>query len=132
MKKKLKSLAEHKEQIRNTLAFLEKYRDGALLTELADAFAEATDVCHETKKPAKITISFGLRSISDDGAVEIGDVVDVKLPKQTKGTGIFYTTPNGAFTRSDPRQHNMELAALSDDDQLHTVGGMSEHIHDLG
>ena len=86
---------------------LSALRYGTLNDDLSDALHELVTKCDETGKPGELTLKIKLKP-GKGGQIEVFDDIQVKAPKDERGSSIMFATPEGNLIREDPRQMNIE------------------------
>ena len=90
-----------------TLAAL---REGQVMNELAQAFADAGDAVKHHNKPATITLEIKVSPIKNMGAhladhpITMVAEVTTKLPKNEPDATVFFVGDNGPTRNMTPRQ----------------------------
>lgn len=79
---------------------------GATFHELTDQLADLTRAVAETRRSGTLTLKLKLEPNGDLG-IKITDEVAIKRPQPSRGTSLFFTTPDGDLLRRDPRQSDM-------------------------
>lgn len=97
--------------------FIDTLRDieaGHLLDELTDAQHSLVDAIRLTGKQGELTIKLVYKP---DGAGQMTIKADIKSkePALSRGTSLFFLTPEGNLTRKDPRQQEMPLRSVAED-----------------
>jgi hypothetical protein len=91
-------------------------RFGETIDELSEEFNKLVQAVENTGRAGELTLQIKLKP-STAGAIELTDLVKVKLPPQQKGTSLFFATPEGNLVRNDPRQKEIpglkEVAATT-------------------
>ncbi len=87
----------------NFLEFLQDFRRGELLRELSAQLSEMVTAVQETGRGGTLVLKLPYK-VNKAGQLECDPVVDIKKPRRSLGTGIYYATPDGALTRRDPNQ----------------------------
>ncbi|MDB5988887.1 MAG: hypothetical protein JWQ10_290 [Herbaspirillum sp.] len=82
---------------------LRDMRFGETLDELGEEFNKLVQAVENTGRAGEMTLQIKLKP-STAGAIELTDLVKVKLPAPQKGTSLFFATPEGNLVRNDPRQ----------------------------
>ena len=88
---------------------LDLVRYGQLSDELDAGFAQLVQKVEETGKAGEITLKIKVKKGSAN-QLEITDNMSVNLPKPTRESTLVFALPNGAVTRTDPRQASLDLA----------------------
>jgi hypothetical protein len=78
-------------------------RYGETLDELSEEFNKLVQSVESTGRAGEMTFQIKLKP-STAGAIELTDLIKVKLPAPQKGTSLFFATPEGNLLRNDPRQ----------------------------
>lgn len=86
---------------------LRQIRYGELQNELAEGLNQLTKECCDTGKTGELVLKIKLKP-NPAGQVEVLDDLQIKTPKPTRGTSIFFATPEGNLQREDPRQRELE------------------------
>lgn len=86
---------------------LSALRYGTLIDDLTEEMNNLTTQCAETGRPGSLTITLQLKP-GKGGQIEVFDDIKVKLPKEEKGSSIFFVTPEGNLTRNNPRQPELD------------------------
>ena len=87
---------------------LREHRAGLTHDELTEALNELVGAVVEERKKGTLTIKLTI-SPKGDGTVEVADEVTMKAPKRTKGSSLFFVTPDNNLERQDPRQNALPL-----------------------
>jgi hypothetical protein len=96
---------------------LRDMRFGEALDELSEEFNTLVQAVENTGRPGELVLSIKLKP-STAGAIELTDLIKVKLPAPQKGTSLFFATPEGNLVRNDPRQKEIPgLKEISNDTQ---------------
>lgn len=112
---------------------LRQQRKGELLTELSAAIQTATQAVKEYMKPATITLKITIAPASGDAAaVAVVDDVDIKVPKPSRTSSLFFTTDNNTLVRDNPNQSEMKLEALKAPAPVETVAPAAPKITSVG
>lgn len=82
---------------------LRDMRFGETLDELSDEFNKLVNSVENTGRAGEMTLQIKLKP-STAGAIEVTDLIKVKLPAPLKGSSLFFATPEGNLVRNDPRQ----------------------------
>ena len=94
--------------------FIDTFREievGGLLDELTDVQHELIDAIRLTGKGGELTIKLAYKP-DGSGQMTIKADVKSKAPALSRGTSLFFLTPEGNLTRRDPRQQEMELRGI--------------------
>lgn len=97
--------------------FIDTLRDieaGGLLDELSEAQHSLIDAIRLTGKGGELTIKLAYKP-DGNGQMTIKADVKVKEPALSRGTSLFFLTPEGNLTRRDPRQQDLPLRTVNDD-----------------
>lgn len=88
---------------------LDLIRYGELSDELDDKFAQLVQKVEDTGKAGEITLKIKVKKGSAN-QLEITDNVSIKLPQPTRASTLVFALPDGAVTRTDPRQASIDFA----------------------
>ena len=88
---------------------LDLIRYGELSDELDDKFAQLVQKVEDTGKAGEITLKIKVKKGSAN-QLEITDNVSVKLPQPNRASTLVFALPDGAVTRTDPRQASIDFA----------------------
>lgn len=93
---------------------LREIESGGLLDELTELQHNLVDAIRLAGKGGEINIKL---TYKPEGAGQMSIKADVKSkePQLSRGTSLFFTTPEGNLTRRDPRQQEMNLRPITDD-----------------
>ena len=97
--------------------FIDTLRDieaGGLLDELSEAQHSLIDAIRLTGKGGELTIKLTYKP-DGNGQMTIKADVKAKEPALSRGTSLFFLTPEGNLTRRDPRQQDLPLRTVNDD-----------------
>jgi hypothetical protein len=96
---------------------------GNLLEELTAVQAEVVQAVSATQKGGEITIKLTYKP-EGNGQLTIKADVKKKVPQHSRGTSLFFMTPEGSLQREDPRQQKLPLKSVDTEDKgpLRTVG----------
>ena len=97
--------------------FIDTLRDieaGGLLDELSETQHSLIDAIRLTGKGGELTIKLAYKP-DGNGQMTIKADVKAKEPALSRGTSLFFLTPEGNLTRRDPRQQDLPLRKVNDD-----------------
>jgi len=97
--------------------FIDTLRDieaGGLLDELSEPQHSLIDAIRLTGKGGELTIKLAYKP-DGNGQMTIKADVKAKEPALSRGTSLFFLTPEGNLTRRDPRQQDLPLRTVNDD-----------------
>ncbi len=97
--------------------FIDTLRDieaGGLLDELSETQHRLIDAIRLTGKGGELTIKLAYKP-DGNGQMTIKADVKAKEPALSRGTSLFFLTPEGNLTRRDPRQQDLPLRTVNDD-----------------
>ena len=97
--------------------FIDTLRDieaGGLLDELSETQHSLIDAIRLTDKGGELTIKLAYKP-DGNGQMTIKADVKAKEPALSRGTSLFFLTPEGNLTRRDPRQQDLPLRTVNDD-----------------
>lgn len=97
--------------------FIDTLRDieaGGLLDELSETQHSLIDAIRLTGKGGELTIKLAYKP-DGNGQMTIKADVKAKEPALSRGTSLFFLTPEGNLTRRDPRQQDLLLRTVNDD-----------------
>lgn len=97
--------------------FIDTLRDieaGGLLDELSETQHSLIDAIRLTGKGGELNIKL---TYKPDGSGQMTIKADVKSkePILSRGTSLFFLTPEGNLTRRDPRQQDLQLRHVSEE-----------------
>lgn len=85
---------------------LPEIRGGVLQEELTDAMRKVVCAVGNTNKPGVITLKLTFKPGSS-GSIEVLDELKTKVPELSKGSSLFFATPENYLVRDNPRQDNL-------------------------
>jgi hypothetical protein len=93
---------------------LSEFNGGQSLAELSGEMAKLVAAVKATGKPGELVYKLKIKPANkgDVRTVSYEDDVNLKLPKPTRRTGIFFVTEENGLQRSDPDQREMELRTV--------------------
>jgi hypothetical protein len=96
---------------RPILETLRDVRHGALLNEMADELARVVGAVAESGKAGALVLKLTVRPAGKGSVrtVLLEDDLVAKLPSPNKEVTIFFPTPDGGLSRSDPDQMPLGL-----------------------
>ncbi|OKA24558.1 hypothetical protein [Pseudomonas versuta] len=97
--------------------FIDTLRDieaGGLLDELSETQHSLIDAIRLTGKGGELTIKLAYKP-DGNGQMTIKADVKAKEPALSRGTSLFFLTPEGNLTRRDPRQQDLPLRTVNDE-----------------
>lgn len=105
--------------------FIDTLRDieaGHLLDELTEAQHSLVDAIRLTGKQGELTIKLVYKP-DGSGQMTIKADIKAKEPALSRGTSLFFLTPEGNLTRKDPRQQEIPLRSVAEEpaETLRTV-----------
>lgn len=86
---------------------LGQLRFGTLNDDLSAALNELVTACSNTGKVGELKLSIKLKP-GKGGQIEVFDDIQVKAPKEERGSSIMFATPEGNLQREDPRQMQID------------------------
>lgn len=93
--------------------FLREHRSGITHDILSDKLQELVAAVTAEEKGGKMVITIGVKPLGKSDGLEVSTAIDLKLPKETPGSAIFFPTPENNLVRQDPRQQSMELREIT-------------------
>lgn len=93
--------------------FLREHRSGVTHDLLSDKLQELVAAVMQEGKGGTLTLKIGVKPMGKNDGLEVAASIDVKAPKETPGTSIFFPTPENNLVRQDPRQQAMELREIT-------------------
>ncbi len=96
--------------MKDTMNFLEligSFRRGALVNKADVEMAKVIAAVRDTGGTGKITIELPFKT-NKGGQIECTPEVKSKIPTVPVGTGIYFATEDGALSRRDPMQMDIE------------------------
>ena len=97
--------------------FIDTLRDieaGGLLDELSETQHSLIDAIRLTGKGGELTIQLAYKP-DGNGQMTIKADVKAKEPALSRGTSLFFLTPEGNLTRRDPRQQDLALRTVGEE-----------------
>ena len=97
--------------------FIDTLRDieaGGLLDELSETQHSLIDAIRLTGKGGEPTIKLAYKP-DGNGQMTIKADVKAKEPALSRGTSLFFLTPEGNLTRRDPRQQDLALRTVGEE-----------------
>lgn len=88
---------------------------GGLLDELTDAQHNLIDLIRLTNKAGALTITLNYKP-EGAGQITVKAEVKAKEPKLPRGSSLFFLTPEGNLSRRDPRQQQMDLRPVGNEE----------------
>lgn len=82
-------------------------RFGTLNDDLSEALNELVTKCDATGKGGELKLTIKLKP-GKGGQIEVFDDIQVKAPKEERGSSIMFATPEGNLIREDPRQLSID------------------------
>jgi hypothetical protein len=94
---------------------LRDLESGGLLDELSDSQHRLIDAIRLAGKGGELVIKLAYKP---DGRGQMNIKADIKVnePKMSRGTSLFFLTPEGNLTRRDPRQQDLALRPVEEDE----------------
>lgn len=89
--------------------FLREHRGGVTHDRLSDSLQELVAAVTAENKKGVLTFKLTVGPLGKGDGLEVKAEIDVKPPKETAGSAIFFPTPENNLVRQDPRQQTMEL-----------------------
>lgn len=90
-------------------------RTGLAAEELSAELAKAVAQARLTGKKATLTLTLTIEPQGQSGQYFVRDAIKTRLPELAKETTLFFGTPEGNLTRSDPRQAELNIRSVPDD-----------------
>ena len=89
---------------------LRNQRKGELLNEMSEAIQKATQAVKEHMKPAVVILKITIAPADGNAdAVSVVDDVDLKVPRPSRSSSLFFTTDDNRLVRDNPNQTEMKL-----------------------
>lgn len=106
--------AQHMSKARPFIDTLRDIEAGGLLDELTETQHSLIDAIRLTGKGGELTIKL---TYKPDGGGQMTVKADVKSkePVLSRGTSLFFLTPEGNITRRDPRQQEIPLRSVGEE-----------------
>lgn len=90
------------------LAFLVRLSEGKTVPELGQSLQRLIQQVLATGKPGSLTHSISFKPVKGTtGQVYVEDTIKVKLPEHVRPAAVYFATPNGRISRSDPNQDSL-------------------------
>lgn len=86
---------------------------GQTYDELNAALAEVVGAVTKTRKAGEVSLKLKIKA-NGESSVMITDEIKTKVPQDTRGETLFFTTANGDLIRDDPRQSKLPLREIPD------------------
>jgi hypothetical protein len=99
-------------------ATMAQLRNGQTQIEASEQLAELVQACRDTNKVGEITIKIKVRPDGATGQYFLEDQITMKAPKQERGKTLFFGTPEGNLSRTDPKQRELDIRAVDDNRQV--------------
>lgn len=121
--------------LRSFSTFLANIEHGQLNHDASKVLEEAVAAIQKAyltaggKPVATITLKIGLRM--DSGHVQVGSVIESKLPKAPRGTSIFYTTPDHTLSLTDPKQQTFPFKTVGGTDAVKSINDAGSGIRSV-
>lgn len=87
---------------------LRDLRHGECLDEITEQFGQLVAACANTGKKGEMSLKIILKPSSNGAVIEVVDDVKFKIPELSKGSSIFFPTPENNLVKNDPRQPQLE------------------------
>ena len=84
---------------------LREIRFGECLDELTAELGKLVAAVSNTGKAGSLTLTIKMKPVG--AAIEITDDIKDKVPALSKGTSLFFATPENNLVRNDPRQPDL-------------------------
>jgi hypothetical protein len=91
------------------LDFLREHRSGVTHDLLSDKLQELVAAVTQEERAGTLTLKISVKPMGKGDGLEVTASVEMKAPKETPGTAIFFPTPENNLVRVDPRQQAMDL-----------------------
>jgi hypothetical protein len=85
----------------------------AATEKLNEVIEKLTEAAGLRGGKAEGTMSISFKILIDGGMVEINADMATKTPRLKRGKSIYWLTPNGQLSRSNPHQPELELREVS-------------------
>lgn len=93
------------------LAALQRHRGGKALEDASDRLAEVVAAVMESGKPGAVTLTLTVKQASrGQSAVTLTDKITAKVPVAVEPDSFWFATQDGALSKDDPRQAEMQFA----------------------
>jgi hypothetical protein len=94
---------------------LREMRHGRSLAELSEELARLVQAVRETGRAGSLTYKLTIKpaSAGDVVTVQLEDDLKCVTPKPARGSSIFFATEENTLQRTDPRQREFQLRAVS-------------------
>lgn len=96
--------------MKDTVNFLEliaSFRRGTLVARADAELEKVISAMHETGGDGKLTITLPFK-LNKSGQIECKPKVEAKIPTADVGTGVYFASEDGALSRRDPMQMDIE------------------------
>lgn len=90
---------------------LREQRSGLAHEELTEGLQELVEAVVSERKAGKLVLTMTVKP-NGDGTVMVTDDVKVTAPKPTRGSSLFFVTPENNLQRQDPKQQSLPLREI--------------------
>lgn len=100
-------------QVRPFADWLREQSQGKSHDELSDGLHDLIERVMDTGKKGSLVYIVTVAPLKDSADIlAVSDEIKLKLPEHDRNASIFYPDRNGNLTRRDPRQQEIDWAAL--------------------
>tara|TARA_R110002167_G_scaffold188319_1_gene389857 strand:+ start:31643 stop:32008 length:366 start_codon:yes stop_codon:yes gene_type:complete len=96
-------------------ATVAQLRNGTTQAEASEMLAELVQACRDTNKIGELTLKIKVRPDGASGQYFLEDQVTINAPKPERGKTLFFGSPEGNLSRTDPNQKELNLRDVSDE-----------------
>lgn len=94
---------------------LRELAGGSTFEQLTTELTEVVVAVKETGSAGKLTLTLDIKPNGAHG-VEVSDKITTKIPKEDRGSTLFFTDAEGSLHRRDPRQQKLPLRQVGVED----------------
>lgn len=99
---------------RGSLNLLDQHQNGAIISDLSEAYREVVEACELTGKGGEVTLKIKIAPPGKGKGRIIGVAMKVtsKVPEAEPYLSIWYVGENGELLREDPNQQKLDLRVV--------------------
>ncbi|MFL0806711.1 MAG: hypothetical protein K6L60_05435 [Oceanobacter sp.] len=113
----MQSQDPHQEQSNLFATVIAQLQNGTTQAEASEMLSELVSACRMTNKVGEMNLKIKVRP-DGNGQYFLEDQLTSKAPKMERGKTLFFGTPDGNLTRTDPKQRSLPLREVDDTQRL--------------
>ena len=121
---------QYQEQSNLFATVISQLQNGTTQAEASEMLSELVSACRMTNKVGEMTLKIKVRP-DGNGQYFLEDQLSSKEPKMERGKTLFFGTPEGDLTRTDPKQRDLLLREVQESRGITTLEDEKPQIRSI-